>query len=231
MEKEGFIYIWFDRKRKMFYVGCHWGTIDDGYICSSNRMRDAHRRRPQDFKRRILQRNISRDVLLEQEYKWLQLIKNDKLGISYYNLSKKHFGHWNTDPNSTKTVSEKISVANRGKKHPNRKSPKTFSDEHRRKMSERMKGNKYTLGRTISDEHKAAISLASKGRSVKDDVKFRISQTLMGHTHSEETRRKISETQKGKKLSDETRRKMSEARKGKPKVPGSGRKPKEVISL
>ena len=34
-EKTGFIYIWFDTKRKMYYIGCHVGKEDDGYICSS----------------------------------------------------------------------------------------------------------------------------------------------------------------------------------------------------
>lgn len=88
MEKTGFIYIWYDRKRKMFYIGCHLGSENDGYICSSNRMRDAYRRRPQDFKRRILKRDISRNMILQEEYKWLTLIPKEQLGEKYYNLSK-----------------------------------------------------------------------------------------------------------------------------------------------
>ena len=85
---EGFIYIWYDRKRNMYYIGCHWGTEDDGYICSNNRMRDAYRRRPNDFKRRIIQNGITRENLLEEEYKWLQLIPDNQLGKKYYNLRK-----------------------------------------------------------------------------------------------------------------------------------------------
>jgi hypothetical protein len=107
--KEGFVYIWLDRKRKMYYVGCHWGNIDDGYICSSNRMRDAYRRRPHSFKRRILKRYIVRDKLLEEEYKWLKLIPNEKLGKKYYNLSNRHFGHWSANSKSYITTTEKIS--------------------------------------------------------------------------------------------------------------------------
>lgn len=91
MQKYGFVYLWYDRKRKMYYIGCHWGTVDDGYICSSKRMRDAYRRRTLDFKRRILKRNISKESLLEEEYKWLQLIKDDELGKKYYNLRKEGF--------------------------------------------------------------------------------------------------------------------------------------------
>lgn len=105
MEKEGFIYIWYDRKRKMFYVGCHWGTENDGYICSSNRMRDAYRRRRHDFKRRIIQRNIEREELLNEEHRWLQLIKENELGKKYYNLRQHKWGHWSLNDDS-------LSIAN-----------------------------------------------------------------------------------------------------------------------
>lgn len=40
MSKYGFVYIWFDRKHHRFYIGCHWGHEEDGYICSSNWMRE-----------------------------------------------------------------------------------------------------------------------------------------------------------------------------------------------
>lgn len=29
VQKHGFVYIWFDWKRKMFYIGCHWGQTKD----------------------------------------------------------------------------------------------------------------------------------------------------------------------------------------------------------
>jgi len=110
MKKYGFVYLWFDKKRKMYYVGCHWGTANDGYICSSNRMRDAYRRRPNDFKRRILKSNILDKVqMFEEEYKFLFLIKNEELGKKYYNLRKHKWGHWTTDLNSSLTIKEKIS--------------------------------------------------------------------------------------------------------------------------
>lgn len=76
MEKYGFVYIWFDRKHKRYYIGCHWGTENDGYICSSSNMKSAYNRRPQDFKRRIISRvYTNRKDLLEEEYKWLSQIK------------------------------------------------------------------------------------------------------------------------------------------------------------
>ena len=130
MEKYGFVYIWFDRKRKMYYIGCRWGSIEDNYICSSNRMRDAYRRRPHDFKRRILKMYINREHLLDEEHKWLSLIPENDLGKKYYNLRKHRWGHWSSDVQSRLTVGQKISasperakkisIANKGKK-PDRK--------------------------------------------------------------------------------------------------------------
>jgi hypothetical protein len=88
-------------------------------------MRDAYRRRPQDFTRRVIQSNISREALLEEEYKWLSLIPSEQLGKKYYNMSKKHFGHWTNNPD-TRSIRQKISDAGKGR---------VASDETRAKMS------------------------------------------------------------------------------------------------
>ena len=50
----GFVYIWRDKKHNRFYIGSHWGTIDDGYVCSSTWMKRSYLRRPGDFKRKII---------------------------------------------------------------------------------------------------------------------------------------------------------------------------------
>ena len=110
MEKYGFVYIWFDRKHKRYYIGCRWGNINDEYICSSSWMKDSYKRRPQDFKRKILVTNINdRSLLLNEEYKWLSLIKPEELGKKYYNLHNHHFGHWTTNEENKKTIGQKIS--------------------------------------------------------------------------------------------------------------------------
>ena len=111
MEKYGFVYIWFDSWRKMYYIGSHWGHENDGYICSSNRMRDAYRRRPQDFKRRILIKiHTSKQELLDEEFKFLSRIPIEKLGKKYYNLTNHKNGHWASDVDNNKTLKEKISI-------------------------------------------------------------------------------------------------------------------------
>jgi hypothetical protein len=110
MEKYGFIYIWFDRKHKKYYIGSHWGNENDGYICSSGWMNRAYKNRPYDFKRKIIIKIIDRTKLLEEEHKWLSMINEKELKIKYYNLRNHAFGHWTTYPEKVKTISKKISI-------------------------------------------------------------------------------------------------------------------------
>lgn len=107
-EKYGFVYIWYDRKHKRYYIGSHWGTEDDGYICSSTWMRNSYNRRPQDFKRRILQYIEKRENLYEAENKWLSMIKEEEIKVRYYNLNLVA-NHWVAYPENVKTIREKIS--------------------------------------------------------------------------------------------------------------------------
>jgi len=78
-EKYGFIYVWFDKKYKRYYVGSHWGNENDGYVCSSRMMRQSYNRRPDDFKRRIVKRIYTnrKDLLIEEE-RWLSMIDPNK---------------------------------------------------------------------------------------------------------------------------------------------------------
>lgn len=153
--KTGFIYLWYDRKHKRYYLGSHWGTEDDGYICSSDWMKKSYKRRPYDFKRRIIQRNIlKRETLLEIEYQWLQLIKDDEIRVRYYNLSKKRIGGVNSWKHlSIRNIGNKY---NFGKKH---------SDETKEKMRQK------ALGRKLSDETKQKMR-----KPKSDQAKQRMSQ-------------------------------------------------------
>lgn len=182
MKKYGFIYVWYDKKRKMFYIGSHWGTEDDGYICSSNRMRDAHRRRPQDFKRRVVVRGIDRETLLEEEHKWLNKIPDDELGKRYYNLRKHKWGHWSTDINQNFTIREKIK--------------KTLSaPEIKQKIGAPHKG------KIVSEETKEKIRIARAKQVYTEETKRKMSESksgrnnsFYGKNHSEETRQKMRQS-------------------------------------
>jgi NUMOD3 motif len=182
MEKYGFIYLWYDMKRKMFYIGSHWGTEDDGYICSSNRMRDAYRRRPNDFKRKIIQKNISRDVLLNEEHKWLQMISDDELGKKYYNLRKHKWGHWSTDISSNLSVQEKIKAT---LSKPEVKEKIGAANRGRLKSEEEiLKIKKARIKQVFTTETREKMSQSSKG----------ILNPFYGKKHTDETRKRMSQS-------------------------------------
>lgn len=95
------------------------------------------------------------------------------------------------------------------KRKPNRKSPPSFTLEHRKKIGEAQLGNKYNLGKKASQETRLKMSLSQKG-------KHRI-----GHKHTNETKLKIklnnSRYWLGKKKepkSLEQRKRQSELLKG-----------------
>jgi predicted adenine nucleotide alpha hydrolase (AANH) superfamily ATPase len=135
-EKYGFVYIWYNKARKMYYLGSHWGTEDDEYICSSTWMRNEYNRHKADFKRRIIKSNIkSVKENFEEELKWLSFIKKEELGKKYYNRCNKF-------------------------NYCKRKSPKGWSEESKQKMKGKIPWNK---GIPMSEEHKEKIRLSHLG--------------------------------------------------------------------
>lgn len=186
MEKYGFVYIWYDRKHKRYYLGAHWGTEDDGYICSSSWMKRAYMLRPEDFKklngslnRRILSKiYTNKKDLHEEEYKWLRLIKSEELGKKYYNLHNTCFGG-----------------------HCSNYKRLFHSEEAKKKMSEAKKGKPGpNKGKKFSKEHCKNLSIAHKNQSPSEETKRKISAFFKDRprkSHSEETKRKISVSKKG----------------------------------
>jgi hypothetical protein len=113
--KYGFVYTWKDCGRNRFYIGSHWGTEDDGYVCSSDAMRKAYRRRPQDFKRRIVARvYTNHSDLLKEEQRWLDMISKEEFGTRYYNVnSKTHGYYWWANGETKRIVGQKISSSHK----------------------------------------------------------------------------------------------------------------------
>lgn len=120
-----FVYIWFDRTRKMFYVGQHTGSIDDGYITSSRWFNGEYNYRPNDFRRKVLKVFKTKHESQVFEAYLLSSIKEHEYGKKYYNYKSgkpKGIEPWNKG---------RVGI---------------FSDEHRRKLSESKKGNAHTKG-------------------------------------------------------------------------------------
>ena len=81
----------------------------------------------------------------------------------------------------------------------------SLSDEHRRKVSEALTGEKNPMYGRTGEKHPFF------GRKHSDETKQKMSENSA--MNRPETRQKVSEATKGKKRSDETRRNISEARK------------------
>lgn len=143
---QGFIYIWRDKVRNMYYVGSHDGSIDDGYISSSHWLTAEVRYRPADFKRRILKFVDLQNLKLE-EYKFINLIKDDEFGKKYYNLKQgkpKGIAPWNKGKTGV------------------------YSPEHRKRISEWRTGVPTTKGKSnpqaADNARKGAAKLSSKAK-------------------------------------------------------------------
>lgn len=136
--KYGFVYIWYDRKYKRYYVGCRWGSEDDGYVCSSSWMKASYKKRPEDFKRRVIARvYTNRADLHEEEYRWLSMMKQEELhGPRYYNICNHHFNHWSTDSKKQLSVKKKVSITKR----------KHFASEEGQITKKRMSESAKALG-------------------------------------------------------------------------------------
>ena len=182
MEKYGFVYIWFDRKHKRYYVGAHWGTENDGYICSSPWMKQAYSHRPDDFKRKILKTKICNrvDMFLEEQ-RYFSMMKPEELKTRYYNLNIKNNGHWSNDEHKIKTLKEKLSQ-------------KTKEAMNRPEVRE-----KYLAGLTKRDngasrpEVRAKMSASNKGKNTgKDNSKS------LAMAHAANRGRNISQEHKNK---------------------------------
>lgn len=156
---QGFIYLWYDRKHKRYYIGRHWGAVNDGYICSSRMMRQAYNRRPHDFKRRVLSYSNTKELLVLEEQRWLDMIKYEELGIRYYNKNKKS--------NTPSTY---------GFKH---------SAESKRKIGNALRGRIIThvktqkwkdsvIGRTHSEEEKKKRANSHRGLKRSEEFKAKM---------------------------------------------------------
>ena len=153
---EHFVYIWFDKIRKMYYVGQHTGSINDSYTCSSRWLAGEIRFRPGDFRRRIIKFFTSKNEAQKYESYLLSLIPSKEFGRRYYNI-KSGAPVGNIPWNFGKTG--------------------VYSEERNRKISERRKGKPTTKGKlnpqaVLNGKKGAAkqsITVTGRRRQYRDD--------------------------------------------------------------
>jgi hypothetical protein len=224
MHKYGFVYLWYDRKHKRYYVGCHWGREDDGYVCSSSWMKQAYKHRPEDFRRKILKSNIQdRKSTYIEEQRWLDMIKPEEIKVRYYNIKITTNEVWHKYDESIKSVSDKVKanhwtkradseeirkkISLSGKGRPNPSAKKSKKEDVKKKISESLSGRK------LSEEHSANI-----GRAISADYASgkRNNDSNIGSKRSEETKAKMREAQRALysgPRGEEIRKKISEKKR------------------
>jgi len=222
-EKYGFVYIWRDRKHKRYYVGCHWGTEDDGYICSSSWMSKAYKRRPEDFKRKIIARvKTTRLDLFEEEHRWLQMMKQEEIkGHRYYNLSTYRYGHWSANDTTKQTLIEKISKKTKvAMQRPEIREKFLKGYSKRKKMTNENNRDAIVLRNESIKEAYANQELRdihrinAKDLWSKEEHKQKRSDAMKALWNDLEYRKKITEKSTGRKLSQEAKDKISKAHSG-----------------
>ena len=117
----GYVYLWYDTKAKLFYLGGHKGKVEDSYICSNTKMLNAYKKRPETFRFKVLEYvNGDNVALREAEQRWLNMIDDSELywtpniynkTVRYYN-QKKHSSGGNGSANKGNS---NIGGWNRGK--------------------------------------------------------------------------------------------------------------------
>lgn len=233
----GFVYIWHDTKRKWFYIGSHMGALDDGYIGSNTRLLRAYRKRPETFKRKVLEffyGDDTRDLhILEQKY--LNMIKYTELHLKenltnnttrYYNIKPNAAGlsgkvasqlkkdWWDSDKSSTwrDTLSQRLSENNPCKPgnvpwNKGIKAPQIS----KAKKGKPSNVDKETRSR-ITKEAWERGCFDNRPKELAEQHKQKISESLraLNRTQTDYQKQRASEANKGVPKSEEHRRKISE---------------------
>lgn len=102
---------------------------------------------------------------------------------------------------------------------------KRKSLEHRRRLSESMKGRvPWNKGKHLSESHRRKLSEANIGKKLSLETRQKLSLARKGRVISIETRLKLSKALKDRKFSPEWRQRIGAASKGRVLSPESKRK-------
>lgn len=104
----------------------------------------------------------------------------------------------------TEEAKQKISIANTGHKH---------TEETKKKIAEASKNYIRKTGYHLSEEHRRNISNALKGKKKSQEHIEKVRKANIGKVITDEQRKRMSESHKGRKLSEEQKRKISESMK------------------
>jgi len=196
--QEAFTYCWTDHLKNMLYVGCHKGSEDDGYVCSSKWMLEEYTKRPDDFTRQIITEGTYDDCLMLEAT--ILKTADAKNNSDYYN---QHNGDGKfVCKNITEETREKLRRRvpwNKGKRMP---------EHQRQKLSKLVPWNK---GKIFTHAQKSRMVPWNKGKTMNESQKSKLVCWNRGKHLSKDHKQKISESNKNP--SQEIRNKISEANK------------------
>lgn len=181
----GYVYIWFDTIRKLFYIGSHKGLVEDSYICSNKIMKCAYKSRPHTFKMRVLEYcNSDLKHLHSREQYWLNMIKPEE--TYQFHLSK------DNQPKSVRYYNIKR-LARGGGGESQRGVPK--SETHKANMR-----------KPKCESHKQNTSIGLK-LAYKNG--FKHPRGMLGKHHTEKSKELLRLAMTGRKFTEEHRKNMS----------------------
>jgi hypothetical protein len=212
-----------------WYIGsrtakkCH---PEDGYICSSKRVKPMIKANPHEWEREILATG-TREEMLEYEAELLDMFdaSKDPRSFNLHNNNGKFNMTGRTLPPRSDRVKQKLSDAHKGKIPECAGWNKGVEmPEHLRKEASIRQTNR--MSDPALREYMSEINMGDKnpnyGTSWTDDRRNKRKNTIEArklenpdrYKHTDETKALISSKKKGQKLSDETRQKISVARTG-----------------
>jgi hypothetical protein len=145
-------------------------------------MGTSYKRRPYDFKRRILKRVYTnrKDLLLEEQ-RYLSMIKTSEIKPSnlkprYYNLHLSVKTPWHSDPDRILTIGQKISKLKKGKSTGPCSPEKAKAISEAKKISFAKRRNQ--TGSAFTSEHIENMRLCQLGKKHSNEWKINMSETL-----------------------------------------------------
>ena len=240
------IYYIQNTKSEKFYIGSsqdvfsriasHFAMLGSNSHHNIHLQRAYNKSREDCFVWGICEEVTEEDMLLQTEQEWIDVMGDYNIcreagstrGVSFSEETRRKMSLSRTGENNHMYGKKRPDVAAIMKKL---KTGITLSDEHKRKMSEALKGSKgvwayperaallkekmkgVNLGRKHTDETRAKISSSLKGREISESARENLRIASTGKTHTEETKDKLRAIKLGKKLnlSEEERQRRSEA--------------------
>lgn len=169
----GYIYMWCDMEKNMFYIGSHKGSIFDRYKSGSKWLNNAIRKRPKTLKMIILEYYYgeNRQELYDIETKWLKFhnVENNK---HFYNFKNTAAGGSGPSPLKGKKRSEYIQDWIDPRKGKKCEDIYSEPEKYRSRLVEILKNeyNKNGVGRKRGKKHSKD---ARKGKTVEEIYGYR----------------------------------------------------------